>query len=84
MRISFLLLIFQLTIVFFGYYHCWRLSEIVADACGLDKKNEITISSFCLFFMSLIMTIIGLPFSIYKEFVLEQKHGFNKQVIRNY
>ena len=25
------------------------------------------------------ITILGLPFSVYREFVLEQKHGFNKQ-----
>ena len=31
--------------------------------------------------MSLLntITILGLPFSVYREFVLEQKHGFNKQ-----
>ena len=31
--------------------------------------------------MSLLntITILGLPFSVYSEFVLEQKHGFNKQ-----
>merc|ERR1712098_169350 len=31
------------------------------------------------FYMSIFSTITGLPFSIYSTFVVEERHGFNKQ-----
>ena len=43
-------------------------STITGSIC-LCKSSKLFILFLCL----------GLPFSIYREFVLEQKHGFNKQ-----
>ena len=34
--------------------------------------------------MNIFNTIIGLPFSIYGTFVLEEKHGFNQQTPKFY
>lgn len=30
---------------------------------------------------SLFGTILGLPFSLYRTFVIEERHGFNKQTL---
>ncbi len=34
--------------------------------------------------MNVFNTIVGLPFSIYSTFVLEERHGFNQQTARFY
>lgn len=47
--------------------------------CGLGAEHELARSIvFTLVYMC-SSTLLGLPFSIYETFYLEQKHGFNKQ-----
>ena len=45
----------------------------------MQKTDEIYRSMMFIFLMNIFNTIIGLPFSIYSTFVLEEKHGFNQQ-----
>lgn len=52
----------------------------IVKYCGLDDTNEILISAVCMLIINIIYDIIFLPFKIYFTFVLEQKHGFNKEV----
>nr|POE63387.1 caax prenyl protease 1 [Quercus suber] len=47
----------------------------------LRFQGEITHSLVFAFTYSFIETIIGLPFSAYYHFVLEEKFGFNKQTV---
>lgn len=44
-------------------------------------KGEITHSLVFAFTYSFIETLLGLPFSYYYNFVLEEKYGFNKQTL---
>lgn len=48
---------------------------------GLDTSNEIIVSACVLIIMNTVSTVIDMPFKVYNVFVLEEKHGFNKQVI---
>ena len=45
-------------------------------------SGEITHSLVFAFTYSLVETVLGLPFSYYYNFVLEEKYGFNKQTLR--
>ncbi|BAM40700.1 metalloprotease [Theileria orientalis strain Shintoku] len=55
----------------------WRFSG------GLFKKNNEYVQSlaFCGFKL-LFDTAVDLPFSLYSDFVLEEKHGFNKKTYK--
>jgi len=61
----------------------WKKSgNILAN---YDYNNHEVLQSIV--FISIIMiysTISSIPWSYYYHFVLEEKHGFNKQVNQNY
>ncbi|KAK2584382.1 hypothetical protein KPH14_006767 [Odynerus spinipes] len=66
-------------LVFFGYYYYWEWSIKLAQLLGLNHENEIMISAICVFIQVIIYYFISLPFTVYSTFVVEEKHGFNKQ-----
>merc|ERR1711972_183190 len=49
-----------------------------------QPSDEIYRSIVFVFVSNIFSTIIGLPFSIYGTFVLEEKHGFNQQTAMFY
>lgn len=57
----------------------WKYSTEIADKFGY-KDGEIVISIIFMLIMNTWNTLFSLPFSIYSVFVIEEKHGFNKQV----
>ena len=46
---------------------------------GIKSDEEIKITLVFLLLQTIIGTITGLPFELYKTFQIEKKHGFNKQ-----
>ncbi|XP_022289103.2 CAAX prenyl protease 1 homolog isoform X1 [Crassostrea virginica] len=59
----------------------WKLSGRIIGQFGYNEDYEILQSiTFILIFM-LYSTITSLPWSLYETFVLEEKHGFNKQTL---
>jgi len=75
----------QLLILFYGGYPwLWSYSEKVLQKFGLNSDYEVTQSLIFVFFMVLFYTIVGIPFGLYKTFVVEERHGFNKQTYRLY
>ena len=65
---------------FTGYKIFWNCASDTINSLGYDAGvNEILVSLVFSFYLSVFSTVTGLPFSVYREFVLEQKHGFNKQ-----
>ncbi|KAF7844585.1 CAAX prenyl protease 1-like protein [Senna tora] len=59
----------------------WKKSGDLVTLVGLNAENEIL---HTLAFLAGIMTwsqITDLPFSLYSTFVIEARHGFNKQTI---
>ena len=65
---------------FTGYKIFWNCASDTINSLGYDAgDNEILVSLVFSFYLSVFSTVTGLPFSVYREFVLEQKHGFNKQ-----
>lgn len=63
----------------FCYRHFWQWSIDLAGYFGLNPKNEILLSGICMFIINVIYDTIDLPLKIYNTFVIEQKHGFNKE-----
>jgi len=59
----------------------WQKSEVVVANLGLDPHNEIIHTLVFLAAVTLWSQLIDLPFSLYSTFVIEARHGFNKQTI---
>lgn len=57
----------------------WKYSTGIADKFGF-QDSEIVISIIFMLIMNTFNGFISLPFSIYSVFVIEERHGFNKQV----
>lgn len=60
-------------------YVAWHKSENIAATLNISPDREILISCVFMTFVTLFNFVINMPFTIYGTFVLEQKHGFNKQ-----
>lgn len=55
----------------------WAYSESISPWNG-----EVATSCIWMFLLTTMSTILDLPFTIYHTFVLEEKHGFNKQTAK--
>ena len=54
------------------------LWNAVSRVCGFGPEQEIAHSLVFMFTYNIIGTLTTLPFSLYSQFVIEEKHGFNK------
>lgn len=59
----------------------WEKSGLLVGKLGLDPKSEIVHTLSFLAVTTLWSQILELPFSLYSTFVIEARHGFNKQTI---
>lgn len=57
----------------------WDISGQMIRGWGLE--NQIWQSLLFIVISSLLSFVIGLPWKMYDTFVIEQKHGFNKETI---
>lgn len=75
-------IVMDTTILYFGVLPWfWKKSGDYVSHMGLNSDNEILHTlSFLAGFM-VWSQIIDLPFSLYSTFVIETRHGFNKQTI---
>ncbi|XP_023328408.1 CAAX prenyl protease 1 homolog isoform X2 [Eurytemora carolleeae] len=64
---------------FSGYRIFWDMAQNTLDYLEFEGKNEILNSILFSTYLSIFSLVTGLPFSIYSTFVIEEKHGFNKQ-----
>lgn len=66
--------------IYFGLYaKFWALSVNWVRDCHLDQNNEIYVSCFFMVALILYGLVKEIPSAVYKIFVLEERHGFNKQ-----
>lgn len=59
----------------------WSISTVLAAHFGYDRSNEVLITVIYNLLDSGKDLLLDLPFSLYGTFVVEQRHGFNKQTI---
>lgn len=65
---------------YFGFLGVvWHKSQTFARRFQWDDTNEYTVTCIFMIILSSINLVKDLPFKIYSTFVLEEKHGFNKQ-----
>jgi len=65
-----------------GYRIFWQAAGVSLVKLGYSPaENEILQSILFSLYMSVFGTITGLPFTLYSTFVIEEKHGFNKQTL---
>lgn len=57
----------------------WAISGNIIAKWGYSSEDEIKQTLVFLLLASIFSAITDLPWSIYSTFVVEQKHGFNKQ-----
>lgn len=72
------ILITTMLIWFEGILYFWVCAGVTVERLGF-QQGEIIQSAAFVFIMNTVNTVIHLPVSIYNHFVLEEKHGFNKQ-----
>ncbi|XP_021347754.1 CAAX prenyl protease 1 homolog [Mizuhopecten yessoensis] len=68
-----------LILVFGGFPFVWWYAGEVTGRFGYGPDYEILQSLSFLFITSIFSTVTSLPWTVYSTFVLEEKHGFNKQ-----
>ncbi|XP_027720312.1 CAAX prenyl protease 1 homolog isoform X2 [Vombatus ursinus] len=68
-------------LLFGGIPYLWNFSGVVCRRAGFGPEYEITQSLVFLFLATLFSALTGLPWSLYNTFVIEEKHGFNQQVL---
>jgi len=75
--------VLQLAFLCIGYMpFMWDQAYIFGHAyLGIAKGDEIYRSLVFFILTSLVDTVLGLPWSLYYTFVIEEKHGFNKQTL---
>ncbi|XP_051628218.1 CAAX prenyl protease 1 homolog isoform X1 [Manacus candei] len=65
-----------------GIPFLWKLSGQISGHAGFGQEYEIVQSLVFLLLATLFSAVTGLPWSLYNTFVIEEKHGFNQQVLQ--
>lgn len=68
-----------LILVFGGFPFLWWYAGEITGRFDYGPEYEILQSLVFLFLTSIFSTVTSLPWTVYSTFVLEEKHGFNKQ-----
>lgn len=75
-------------LLFQGYLPwTWDFASSIAIQSGLISNSctllyaEIAVTFIFILLLTIHDTIISLPFSLFKTFVVEQNHGFNKSTV---
>ncbi|GMH44821.1 hypothetical protein BSKO_12773 [Bryopsis sp. KO-2023] len=70
----------SLAMLGFGFLpFAWDLSSKLVSRIGFWTDSEIFVTLVFVFGFSMLSMVMELPWSLYGTFVLEEKHGFNKQ-----
>ena len=79
-----LLIVFQAVIYLNGQAYFWNLTGSLLTYLNMSTDHEILRSLVFMAITSTLHTLIDLPFTIYYTFWLEERHGFNKQVLSSW
>lgn len=59
----------------------WETSVAIAEHFGYSRSHEVLITVIYNLLDAGKDTLLAVPFSLYSTFVVEQRHGFNKQTL---
>lgn len=68
---------------YFAIFHIWQYSKTLLDHFNISQSEQLVSALFMVILLTLNI-VIALPLSVYNTFVLEEKHGFNKQTVGFY
>lgn len=73
----------NIALISYNFYPSWWAVSglLISKYAPLRFSGEITRSLVFVFSYSFLDTLVGLPFSYWHHFVLEEKFGFNKQTV---
>ena len=80
-EISELLSLFGFCFLYFGGF---RVVETFAKSLSHSLAYETVLEELFLFFLFLFKFFLSLPFEYYATFVIEEKHGFNRQSVKTF
>lgn len=69
----------QAMLSFYMFRSFWDKAESLSSRFGF-QPNELLVSSLFMLLMNIFNTVMTLPLKVFDTFVVEEKHGFNKQV----
>ena len=69
---------------FMGFKLFWDKAGDLTSVVGTEPSNEVVRSMLFVFLFNVFNVILGTPFSAWSTFVIEQRHGFNKQTVGFY
>ena len=82
---SFFSIFIETTLLVFNYYaFLWELSRRTALKLKFNPNNEYILCYIFTGFEFIRSSILDIPFSYYKTFILEDKFGFNKTTMKIY
>lgn len=67
-----------------AYSRIWQEAGNLMKVVGVKHDGEVIHSLFFLLLSQTVTSIPLLPLSLYRNFVLEEKHGFNKMTLRTF
>ncbi|CAD5110784.1 DgyrCDS150 [Dimorphilus gyrociliatus] len=67
-----------------GLPFVWYYSGKLLAGYGFDSTHEIKQSMIFILFCSIFNMIINIPWDLYRTFVIEERHNFNKQTLGFY
>ncbi|VVD00509.1 unnamed protein product [Leptidea sinapis] len=62
-------------------FTAWQKSENIGGLFNIRPDQEIIVSCIFMALVTLFNFVVNMPFTVYATFVLEEKHGFNKQTV---
>jgi len=62
----------------------WAWAISVVERAGYDSSYEIAVSAVFVFSYTMASDIINQPWSLYSQFVIEERYGFNKMTMKLY
>ena len=82
---SFFSIFIETTLLVFNYYaFLWEFSRRTALKLKFNPNNEYILCYIFTGFEFIRSSILDIPFSYYKTFILEEKFGFNKTTMKIY
>lgn len=64
--------------------YSWNIAGFICNYFGFDATNEIFHTQIWTLLTNTIFLILNQPWKLYKTFILEEKHGFNKMTLGIY
>ncbi|MCO5549647.1 hypothetical protein L7F22_003120 [Adiantum nelumboides] len=68
----------------FAYARIWSAAGLLMTKLGYTNDSEVIHSLFFLLLSQPVTSIPLLPLSLYKNFVIEERHGFNKMTLKTF